>query len=103
MSRIKMLHETTICNNRYRKLSKTFNELRMLINKIRKNMGILKTAIIGAAVYAGVKYITKKDPITGQSIVDELLDKAPGWVDKAKGYTEDLKNRASNAAEDLAR
>ncbi len=66
-------------------------------------MGILKTAIIGAAVYAGVKYITKKDPITGQSIVDELLDKAPEWVDKAKGYTEDLKTRASHAAEDLTR
>lgn len=66
-------------------------------------MGILKTAIIGAAVYAGVKYITKKDPITGQSIVDELLDKAPEWVEKAKGYTEDLKAKASNAAEDLAR
>lgn len=66
-------------------------------------MGILKTAIIGAAVYAGVKYITKKDPITGQSIVDELFEKAPGWVEKAKGYTEDLKTRASNAAEDLAR
>jgi hypothetical protein len=66
-------------------------------------MGILKTAIIGAAVYAGVKYITKKDPITGQSIVDELLDKAPEWVEKVKGYTEDLKTKASNAAEDLTR
>ncbi|GAA4202760.1 hypothetical protein GCM10022289_18000 [Pedobacter jeongneungensis] len=66
-------------------------------------MGILKTAIIGAAVYAGVKYITKKDPVTGQSIVDELLDRAPQWADKAKGYAEDLTSRASNAAEDLAR
>jgi len=66
-------------------------------------MGILKTAIIGAAVYAGVKYITKKDPITGQSIVDDLMDKAPQWADKAKGYAEELKVRASNAAEDLAR
>ncbi|QXU43913.1 YtxH domain-containing protein [Pedobacter sp. D749] len=66
-------------------------------------MGILKTAIIGAAVYAGVKYITKKDPITGQSIVDELLDRAPQWADTAKGYTEDLKTRVSNAAEDLSR
>ncbi|MCX2492166.1 YtxH domain-containing protein [Pedobacter sp. PF22-3] len=75
----------------------------MLILKTEKNMGILRTAIIGAAVYAGVKYITKKDPITGQSIVDELLDRAPEWADKAKGYTEDLKSRVSNAAEDLAR
>jgi len=66
-------------------------------------MGILKTAIIGAAVYAGVKYITKKDPITGQSIVDDLMDKAPQWADKAKNYTQDLKSRLSNAAEDLAR
>ncbi len=66
-------------------------------------MGILKTAIIGAAVYAGVKYITKKDPITGQSIVDELMDKAPQWADKAKNYTRDLKSKLSNAAEDFAR
>ncbi|SDC17562.1 hypothetical protein [Pedobacter soli] len=66
-------------------------------------MGILKTAIIGAAVYAGVKYITKKDPITGQSIVDDLMNKAPQWADKAKDYTQDLKSRLSNAAEDLAR
>ncbi|KIA93594.1 hypothetical protein OC25_12590 [Pedobacter kyungheensis] len=66
-------------------------------------MGILKTAIIGAAVYAGVKYITKKDPITGQSIVDDLMNKAPQWADKAKDYTQDLKSRFSNAAEDLAR
>ncbi|QIL42238.1 YtxH domain-containing protein [Pedobacter sp. HDW13] len=66
-------------------------------------MGILKTAIIGAAVYAGVKYITKKDPITGQSIVDELMDKAPQWADKAKNYTQDLKSKLSNAAEDFAR
>jgi hypothetical protein len=99
MSVIKMLHVTTGVTNCLKLLTVS----KCLIKKKRKNMGILKTAIIGAAVYAGVKYITKKDPITGQSIVDELLDKAPGWVDKAKGYTEDLKNRASNAAEDLAR
>jgi hypothetical protein len=84
------------------------NRLKLLtvskcLTKKEKKMGILKTAIIGAAVYAGVKYITKKDPLTGQSIVDELLDKAPQWADKAKGYAEELKTRASNAAEDLAR
>ena len=66
-------------------------------------MGILKTAIIGAAVFAGVKYITNKDPVTGQSIVDEIMDKAAQWADKAKDYTQDLKSRLSNAAEDLAR
>lgn len=82
---------------------KLLTRSKCLTKKKEQTMGILKTAIIGAAVYAGVKYITKKDPVTGQSIVDELLDKAPGWVDKAKGYTEDLKNRASNVAEDLAR
>ena len=47
-------------------------------------MGLLKTAIIGAAVYAGFKYITKKDPITGRSVVDDLKDKAPEWKEKAK-------------------
>ena len=64
-------------------------------------MGILKTAILGAAVYAGVKYITKKDPITGQSKLDDWMEKAPEWVDKAKGYAEDLQGRAKHAADDI--
>jgi len=64
-------------------------------------MGLLKTAIIGAAIYAGVKYITKKDPVTGKSVVDDLKDKAPEWMEKAKGYGNEFENRATYAKDDL--
>jgi len=64
-------------------------------------MGLLKTAILGAAVYAGFKYVTKKDPITGKSIVDDIKDQAPEWMEKAKGYKREFETRADYAKEDL--
>lgn len=57
-----------------------------------KGMGLLKTALIGAAVYGAIKYITKKDAF-GRSIVDDLQDKAPEWVDKAKRFKEDIEQK----------
>lgn len=47
-------------------------------------MGIIRTALIGAAVYGAVKYLTKKDEITGKSVFDDVTDKAPEWIEKAK-------------------
>ncbi|MBC7567608.1 MAG: YtxH domain-containing protein [Pedobacter sp.] len=61
-------------------------------------MGLIKTALIGAAVYGAIKYITKKDQLTGRSIVDDLKDKTPEWIDKAKGYKQDLESRYTNFA-----
>jgi hypothetical protein len=52
-------------------------------------MGLLKTALIGAAVYGAIKYVTKKD-VNGRSIVDDIKDKAPEWVDKAKRFKDDV-------------
>lgn len=52
-------------------------------------MGLLKTALIGAAVYGAIKYITKKDE-NGRSIVDDLKDRAPEWMEKAKGFKTDM-------------
>jgi hypothetical protein len=52
-------------------------------------MGLLKTALIGAAVYGAIKYITKKD-IDGRSIADDIKDKAPEWIDKAKKFKDDF-------------
>lgn len=52
-------------------------------------MGLLKTALIGAAIYGAIKYVTKKD-INGKSIVDDIKEKAPEWVDKAKQFKEDV-------------
>lgn len=53
-------------------------------------MGLLKTALIGAAVYGAIKYITKKDE-NGRSIADNLKEKAPEWVDKAKNLKDEFK------------
>jgi len=52
-------------------------------------MGLLKTVLIGAAVYGAIKYVTKKD-MYGRSMVDDIKDKAPEWMDKAKNFKEDL-------------
>jgi len=46
-------------------------------------MGLLKTALIGAAVYGAIKYMTKKDE-TGRSMMDNIKDKAPEWMEKAR-------------------
>ena len=53
-------------------------------------MGLLKTALIGAVVYGAVKYLTKKDEL-GQSKLDELKERAPEWMEKAKAAVTDLK------------
>ena len=48
-------------------------------------MSLFKNLLIGAAVVAGVNYITKKRP-DGKSMVDDLKEKAPEWIDKAKEF-----------------
>lgn len=53
-------------------------------------MGLLKTALIGAAVYGAIKYMTKKDE-NGRSIVDNLKDKAPEWMEKAKNIKDEFR------------
>ena len=53
-------------------------------------MGLLKTALIGAAVYGAVKYLTKKDAL-GVSKLDEIKEQAPEWLEKAKATVSDLK------------
>jgi hypothetical protein len=53
-------------------------------------MGLFKTALIGAAIYGIVKYVTKKD-INGRSIADDIKEKAPEWMEKAKNLKDDLK------------
>lgn len=52
-------------------------------------MGLLKTALIGAAVYGAIKYLTKKD-INGRSMVDDIKEKAPGWMEKVKNMKRDF-------------
>jgi len=58
-------------------------------------MSILKYALIGAAVVYGVKYITKKRA-DGSSILDELTEKAPEWINKGKNYVEKTLNEVTD-------
>lgn len=56
-------------------------------------MGILRTALIGAAIYGAVKYLTKKDELTGKSVVDDIKEQAPEWLEKAKGYGDEISRK----------
>ena len=53
-------------------------------------MGLLRTALIGAAVYSAVKYLTKKDAL-GRSKFDEIKEQAPEWLERAKTGLNELK------------
>lgn len=50
-------------------------------------MGLLKFLVVGAAVAYGINYITKKGP-NGNSIIDDLAENGPDWMDRAKKYGE---------------
>jgi len=55
-------------------------------------MSLLKYLVVGAAVAAGVNYVTKKRE-NGRSVMDDLSDKAPEWMEKAKQYTDKIKGQ----------
>ena len=55
-------------------------------------MGLFRLLVTGAAVAAGVHYITKKRP-DGTSIADDLKAKAPEWMEKAKPYINQVKEQ----------
>jgi hypothetical protein len=57
--------------------------------KYQKNkiMGLLKFLVVGAAVAYGINYVTKKGP-DGKSIIDDLAENGPEWMDRAKKYGE---------------
>jgi len=57
-----------------------------------ETMGLFKTALIGAAVYGAVKYLTKKD-VTGRSKFDDIKAQAPEWIEKAKAAATDLRTK----------
>ena len=57
-------------------------------------MGLPRLLVTGAAVAASVHYITKKRP-DGSSIIEDLKEKAPGWMNKAQPYINQLKGQFS--------
>ena len=62
-------------------------------------MNIIKLALVGAAVVYGINYITKKRE-DGTSILDELTDGAPEWLNDAKQFAtqtvDDIKQNFNN-------
>lgn len=54
-------------------------------------MGFFKNVIIGVVVYQAVKFLTKKG-VDGKTKIDEIKEKAPEWMEKAKSFGEDLKS-----------
>jgi hypothetical protein len=52
-------------------------------------MGFIKHAIIGIAIYEGLKYLVKQDEF-GRSKLDDIKEQAPEWLEKAKAIKEDI-------------
>lgn len=64
-------------------------------------MSLLKYLVFGAAVAAGVNYATKKRE-DGRSLVDDLSDKAPEWMEKARRYTDQFTGQGTQGATSAA-
>ncbi|WP_316847375.1 YtxH domain-containing protein [Pedobacter psychrodurus] len=66
-------------------------------------MGLLKYAILGAAAVYGFKYVTKKRASDGKSLLDDLKERGPEYVDryvdKAKNYGERIKQDYSQTSD----
>jgi len=65
-------------------------------------MSLFKNLLIGAAVVAGVNYITKKRP-DGRSMVDDIKEKAPEWMNKAKEFGNTQKERFGGTTDQFNR
>lgn len=68
-------------------------------------MSLLKYVAIGAAVAYGVNLLVKKSSESGKSVVDELSDQAPQWLEHLKKYgreaLDEITNRAQQAKESI--
>jgi hypothetical protein len=53
-------------------------------------MGFFKGLVVGAIAYGAVQYLSKRDLLTGRSKMEELIDKAPGYIDDVKNYVKDV-------------
>jgi hypothetical protein len=58
-------------------------------------MSILKYAVLGAVVALGVNYLTQKRE-DGTSLLDELADRSPELMDRAKNYATQAVDHLSN-------
>ena len=63
-------------------------------------MNLLKYALIGSAVVYGIQYVTKKRA-DGTSIMDDIMNKAPEWVNKGKQYAMETVKEVKNTVNDV--
>ncbi|WP_316831305.1 YtxH domain-containing protein [Pedobacter aquatilis] len=54
-------------------------------------MSLLKYVVLGAAAVYGYKYATRKRETDGKSILDDLKEQAPDYLDRAKKFGERVK------------
>lgn len=54
-------------------------------------MGLLKTVIIGAAIYGAYKFLTEPDDF-GRTKLDTIKEEAPEWLERAKEVNDDLRS-----------
>lgn len=54
-------------------------------------MSLLKYVILGAAAVYGYNYATKKRVVDGKSIIDDLKEQAPDYIERAKKFGEKVK------------
>lgn len=52
-------------------------------------MGFIKNAIIGIAIFEGIKYLSKKD-LLSTSNFEKIKEQIPTYIDKAKEVSQDL-------------
>jgi hypothetical protein len=60
-------------------------------------MGLIRTVLVGAAVAYGIQYLTKKRE-DGSSILSDLMNNPPDFVNDAKNYATQA---VSNITQDL--
>jgi hypothetical protein len=66
-----------------------------IYNLNRNIMSLLKYAVLGAVVALGVHQLTKKRD-DGTSVLDDLSDRSPEFMDKAKDYAAQAIDNLSN-------
>ncbi|MFC3562080.1 YtxH domain-containing protein [Pedobacter jamesrossensis] len=61
-------------------------------------MSLLKYVILGAAAVYGYKYATKKRNTDGKSLIDDLKEQTPEYINKAKKFGEQIKQDISQTS-----
>jgi hypothetical protein len=65
-------------------------------------MRLLTFMIAGAAIAAGIVYLTQVRE-DGTSLLDELMENAPDWLDKGKQFATETIDRATDQIKNAAK